>query len=171
MKNLIFDKLVVGIVKCCPVIILATITVGATGYTPSWMGRSGCEKFRNDLQTAVSPKNSNLKDQCLSDEPGTNTYKAEFTISPKDLETLQQYVRRYRVDYWYSTPPTNDVDAAWVRKSEGMKSLLYAEYVGSDYMLKVMIDTSQADQYVVYYKEAGISQAGSVKVEVAAREE
>lgn len=156
IKRFIFDKLVAGFFHYRHVILLATLAVGATtGYSIYFISQADCKEFSNALQIGLPSSVENFKEQCLPSPRNQPIYRAEFTLSPKDLESLKQHLKAIQIRYWYPTVPNiSKSDADWVEKGEKMKSLSYAEYIGSDHLTKILIDTSDPEKYVVHYEEA-----------------
>jgi hypothetical protein len=75
----------------------------------------------------------------------TLSYRARFTISPDDLETV---MHTSRIAAW-ETNPTDfgmyDDEAA------AMQSSLYGEYMDGAYLTQLLVDTSDPQRYRVFY--------------------
>jgi len=155
MKKTLLDRTTNGFsVRCC-MIALATVL---TGCTLSSADKSVCQEFSDDLKAVLPASAQKLEEKCLSRSPLTPAYKAEFALAPQDLETLQQQGRFAKASSWSSQVPINlDYETEFMRKGEEMQSLLYAEYISIDYLTQILIDTSNPEQYVVYYEDSFMS--------------
>ncbi|NJM65267.1 MAG: hypothetical protein HC851_06120 [Acaryochloris sp. RU_4_1] len=95
----------------------------------SLSAQTSCEGFSPNLKVNLPPSTRNLQEYCYQ---GLNpSYKAEFTISPSDLKTLQQQYPLSK-DQWYlqiSSRIFADSALSDLReRGKKMRSLLYADY-------------------------------------------
>lgn len=115
-----------------------------------------CETFKHDdLRIDLPSTTKNLQEQCFS---GFNpTYKAEFAIAPQDLEILQRQAPLTKIDRWRSdTSSQIFTDSDLQKKGKQMQSLLYADYSDGIYLMQILIDTSNAEQYTVYFSNSNV---------------
>lgn len=73
------------------------------------------------------------------------TYSATLTITPADLEAFQQTTN---ITDW----KTNEADVSFFKdKVSGLKSLLSGKYGDGIISEEILIDTSNVQQYTVYF--------------------
>lgn len=115
-----------------------------------------CETFKHDyLRINLPSTTKNLKERCWT---GFNpTYEAEFAIAPQDLEILQGQAPLTKIDRWRSdTSSQIFTDSDLQKKGKQMQSLLYADYSDGVYLMQILIDTSNAQQYTVYFSNSNV---------------
>lgn len=109
-----------------------------------------CDTFATNIKITDWPASTRiLQEKCIS---GFNpTYQVELTIQPQDLLALQQQTPLNKIQQWRSqTDSQIFADSPLQQKGKQMQSLLYADFSDGAYLMEVLIDTSDAQQYVVY---------------------
>lgn len=109
-----------------------------------------CDTFDAKVKITQWPASTRiLREQCIS---GFNpTYQAELTIQPQDLMALQQQAPLNKIQQWRrQTDSQIFSDSPLQQKGKQMASLLYADFSDGAYLMEVLIDTSKAQQYMVY---------------------
>lgn len=118
--------------------------------------KNTCKNFdHNELKIDLLSTAKILKEQCSA---GFNpTYKAEFAIAPQDLEILQGQAPLTKIDRWRSdTSSQIFTDSDLQKKGKQMQSLLYADYSDGINLMQILIDTSNAQQYTVYFSNSNV---------------
>lgn len=113
-----------------------------------------CDTFDTSIKITQWPTSARiLQEQCTS---GFNpTYRAELTIQPQDLLALQQQAPLHKIQQWRrQTDSQIFSDSPLQQKGKQMPSLLYADFSDGAYLMEVLIDTRNPQQYVVYVSNA-----------------
>ncbi len=108
------------------------------------------------LEVRLPPSTNRLKESCSG---GINPSRTlTFMMSPADLNLFQQNYPLDQMQPWL-TDPAQLSGSAWERATsrlEGqgaqLNSLRYGEHSDGAYHVRVLIDTSEADRYFVYYR-------------------
>lgn len=113
-----------------------------------------CDKFDYQVKITHWPRNTRiLQEQCITDP--IPTYQAKFTLLPKELPTFQTQPPLNQIVLWRSDTSSLIASSSDFHKAgRKMRSLLYADYSDGIYLLEVLIDTSNHQQYVVYFKRS-----------------
>ena len=123
--------------------LLLVIVTAACGMIGD--GNTNCEDNPAFAwRVTLPPSAANVEERCAMNIVNPS-YSVTFTMSPDDLEPFQQSIL---ISEWRM-----DVSAAGVFENEAaqMESLLVGTYGDGAVMLEVLIDTSDPQQYRVYY--------------------
>jgi hypothetical protein len=134
-------------------LLLSRITLVALPLFAAACGLVGSENTNCDTNPAFAwkasppPSAADLEERCAMNIVNPS-YTASFSMSPDDLEAFQQ-----------STPIrawTTDASAAVVFENEAaqMESFLIGTYSDGAVALEVLIDTSDPQEYRVFYDAA-----------------
>lgn len=126
--------------------LLLVIVTGACGLLSG--GDTDCETNpAAGWRVSLPPSAANVEERCAMNIVNPS-YTATFTMSPDDLATFQQSTL---ITDWRT-----DASAAGVFENEAaqMESLLVGSYGDGAVALEVLIDTSDPQQYRVYYDAA-----------------
>lgn len=113
-----------------------------------------CDTFDANVKITQWPASARiLREQCIS---GFNpTYQAKLTIQPQDLLALQQQAPFSKIQQWRrQTDSQIFSDSPLQQQGKQMASLLYADFSDGAYLMEVLIDTSNAQQYMVSVSHA-----------------
>lgn len=123
---------------------LLVISTSACGFIGFVSTSGNCEEVSTYAPPPPLPSSAaNYGERCAM---GINpSYRATFTIAPTDLETFQQNMP---VSIWLH----DDSDVVMFEaEAAQMDSLLYGTYNDGAIWLEIVIDTSNPQQYPVYY--------------------
>ena len=123
---------------------LAMLLVGIAGCQ-LFAGNTDCEDNpASAWRASLPPTGTNLEERCSMNIVNPS-YTATFTMSPDDLEMFQRST--------LITDRQTDASAAVIFDDEAtqMDSLLVGSYGDGAVALEVVIDTSDPQQYPVYY--------------------
>lgn len=148
-------------------LILAICTgVGVLGYVVVQLrditGPSDCSDEAYDLVRPVLPASAEvLEEECSSFV--NSTYTVIFSMSPDDLSTFQQqHHPQAKIDEWQtdlSDPYLSEESKQAIitrleEQGAQLNSILYGRYSDGIYWMEILIDTSDPQQYLVYYSNS-----------------
>ena len=96
------------------------------------------------LRATLPPSASAVRESCS--HFADPIYEVTFTMTPQDLAAFQQSTR---VRNWQANPA---VVTAFKDQAARARSLLFGAYSDSGFVEDILIDTSDPQQYKVYYK-------------------
>jgi hypothetical protein len=129
--------------------VLLAISLTACGLL-SGTSDSGCDAdVLNALRIAPPASASGLTESCVEGvAPGNAQYRATFTLDPADLPAFKASTRITDVQ---NTMPAN---AVFQDEAAGMSAFQYGKFGDGAIQEDLLVDTSNAEQYTVYFYRA-----------------
>jgi len=125
-------------------------------------GPSNCNDEAYDLVRPVLPSNTEIiEEECTSFL--YSTYTVIFSMPPDDLPMFQQqHHPSAKIDEWQtdlsdpylSEEGKQELMARLEKQGAQFKSILYGRYGDGLYQMQILIDTSDPQQYLVYYSNS-----------------
>jgi hypothetical protein len=124
-------------------ILIVFVSLSACGLLGG--NRIDCSSDMMAMLKIQPPANAKITSESCSS--GINpTYKATFTINPTDLTAFQQATN---IKDWQTNA---DKSVSFKNEAAGMQSLLYGDFGDGAISEEVLIDTSDSQQYIVYFE-------------------
>jgi hypothetical protein len=123
----------------CLALAYVLLTTAACALGPT---NCGTNKYAY-LRAALPPSATAVRESCSNfADP---VYEVTFTMAPQDLARFQQSTR---VQNWNAHPAAV---TAFKDQAARAQSLLFGTYADSGFVQDILIDTSDPQQYKVYY--------------------
>ena len=131
-------------------LVFALLTMTACGLLSGGLNNSCDQDMIDALRIPLPSSASNLTESCAEGfAPGNGQYRATFNLAPADFPALQANTL---IQNWETTVPANA--SVYKNEAAGLTSFQYGAFGDGAIMEEVLVDTSNPQQYKIYFYRA-----------------